>query len=41
MIGVVKIPEENIETVWSLVDDPISKALAYSGHHYNTKDGYD
>ena len=41
MIGVVQIPQENIETVWSLVDDSISKAVAYSGHHYNSKDVYE
>ena len=41
MIGVVQIPQENIETVWGLVDDSITKALAYSGHHYSTKDVYD
>jgi hypothetical protein len=38
MIGVVQIPQENIESVWALVDDAITKALAYSGHHYNTQD---
>ena len=41
MIGVVQIPQENIKTVWGLVDDSITKALAYSGHHYSTKDVYD
>lgn len=40
MIGIVQIPQENIETVWNLVDDSITKALAYSGHHYNTDDVY-
>ena len=40
MIGIVQIPQENIETVWNLVDDSITKALAYSGHHYNTSDVY-
>ena len=38
MIGIVQIPQENIETVWNLVDDSITKALAYSGHHFNTTD---
>ena len=28
MIGVVQIPQENIESVWALVDDAITKALA-------------
>ncbi len=41
MIGVVQIPQENIESVWTLVDDAITKALAYSGHHYNTQDVLD
>ena len=41
MIGVVQIPQENIESVWALVDDAITKALAYSGHHYNTQDVLD
>ena len=27
MIGVVQIPQENIESVWALVDDAITKAL--------------
>ena len=40
MIGIVQIPQENIESVWNLVDDSITKALAYSGHHYNTSDVY-
>jgi len=38
MIGIVQIPKENIEAVWNLVDDSITKALAYSGHHFNTSD---
>jgi len=38
MIGVVQIPKENIEAVWSLVDDAITKALKYSGNHFNTSD---
>ena len=38
MIGIVQIPQENIESVWNLVDDSITKALAYSGHHFNTTD---
>ena len=38
MIGIVQIPQENIEAVWNLVDDSITKALAYSGHHFNTTD---
>ena len=41
MIGVVQIPQENIESVWRLVDDAITKALAYSGHHFNTSDVYE
>ncbi len=41
MIGVVQIPQENIESVWTLVDDAITKALAYSGHHFNTSDVYE
>lgn len=38
MIGVVQIPKENIETVWNLVDDSITKALKFSGQHFNTSD---
>jgi hypothetical protein len=38
MIGVVQIPKENIEAVWSLVDDAITKALKYSGNHFNSSD---
>tara|TARA_R110000868_G_scaffold264680_1_gene523320 strand:- start:180 stop:605 length:426 start_codon:yes stop_codon:yes gene_type:complete len=41
MIGVVQIPKENIEQVWSLVDDSITKALQYSGNHFNTLDVYE
>ena len=41
MIGIVQIPQENIETVWNLVDESITKALAYSGHHFNTSDVYE
>ena len=40
MIGIVQIPKKNIKTVWNLVDDSITKALAYSGHHFNTADIY-
>ena len=40
MIGVVQIPKENIDQVWSLVDDSITKALAYSGNHFNSLDVY-
>ena len=36
MIGVVQIPKTDIKTVWNLVEDSITKALAYSGHHFNT-----
>ena len=38
MIGVVQIPKTDIKTVWNLVEDSITKALAYSGHHFNTSD---
>ena len=38
MIGVVQIPKENIDKIWPLVDDAITKALAYSGNHFNTSD---
>ena len=41
MIGIVQIPQDNIETVWNLADESITKALAYSGHHFNTSDVYE
>lgn len=41
MINIVQIPKENIEKVWPLVDDPVTKALKYSGNHFNTSDVYE
>ena len=38
MIGVVQIPKENIDKIWPLVDDAITKALKYSGNHFNSSD---